>query len=145
MYMYSILYVICCMHIYIITQHSFGINRIKIYIFYLYNSSLYEVYIICVFNLLNFFFVHTFIILSILFVMLPLYRCTGCLSTGHDTLGCFTPESWDRFQYCLTALKPSILTTFCTFRFVILSTFYTYYKSLVYVSLLNEDIVLVYA
>lgn len=34
----------------------------------------------------------------------------GVFVSSHDTLGCFTPESWDRFQYSLTALKPTILT-----------------------------------
>lgn len=32
----------------------------------------------------------------------------GVFVSGHDTLGCFTPETWDRFQYSLTTLKPAI-------------------------------------
>lgn len=32
----------------------------------------------------------------------------GVFVNSHDTLGCFTPEPWDQFQYSLTALKPTI-------------------------------------
>lgn len=40
------------------------------------------------------------------------YSCSGCLSGWrHDTPGCFTPDRWERFQYSLTALKPTIFHT----------------------------------
>lgn len=32
----------------------------------------------------------------------------GVFVSSHDTLGCFTPESWERFQYSLTALDAVI-------------------------------------
>lgn len=55
------------------------------------------------------------ILFYLVFICVILYRRTGCLSSGpHDTLGCFTPESWDRFQYSLTALKPTIAYNWCT-------------------------------